>query len=178
MSGRGRRRRRRTTHSGCSRHAASWPARSCTFCRHVDKQNNTTPPKPHTVSLYTTTHARRSAAKKKRTRARATRRRHIPSSPCFSNSSGCLVIRKVGPSAGPPRRQLTNRAAIPRCFHRGNARRGRRAAHIQHSGIGHRRTARRTTRTAGMVSSSRSLSFLGSRPSSSFTVVVSSVCRY
>ena len=137
-----RRRRRMATHSGCSRHAASWPARLRTFWRHVDKQNNTTPPKPHTVSLYTTTHARRSAAKKKRTRARATRRRHIPSSPCFSNSSGCLVIRKVGPSAGPPRRQLTNRAAIPRCFHRGKARRGRRAAHIQHSGIGHRRTAR------------------------------------
>ena len=159
------------THSGCSRHAASWPARLCTFCRHVDKQNNTTPPKPHTVSLYTTTHARRSAAKKKRTRVRATRRRHIPSSPCFSNSSGCLVIRKVGPSAGPPRRQLTNRAAIPRCFHRGNARRGCRAAHIQHSGIGHRRTARRTTRTAGwcrrVVLSSFFSSWIASSSSSS-----------
>ena len=95
MIGRGSSRRRMTTHSGCSRHAASWPACSCTFCRHVDKQNNTTPPKPHTVSLYTTTHAQRSAAKKKRTRARATRRRTLLAHLVVRTPLGVCIIQKV-----------------------------------------------------------------------------------
>ena len=51
------------THSGCSRHAASWPARLCAFAVPCFEQDSPTPLKQLTVSLYTTTHTRRSAVK-------------------------------------------------------------------------------------------------------------------
>ena len=51
------------THSGCSRHAASWPARLCAFAVPVFEHGSPTPLKQLTASVYTTTHTRRSAVK-------------------------------------------------------------------------------------------------------------------